>query len=175
MSHTWPSTRASVKLALTAVMSALISVTTVIAIPMPPPLSTITLAPIAIFITSILMGPWIGLVAATIGSGLGFIGGASLGTIALPPGFFYVFLWGIIIARGPMGLGVGALRKTNELAAMIAGVLIETIIFFVADWYLFGFEVSLVTLGTLIDLIYVPVTYGVLGGLRKALNIKHLV
>ncbi len=175
MSQTWPSTRASVRLALTAVMSALIAVTTVIAIPMPPPLSTLNFAPAVIFITSILMGPWIGLVAATIGSGLGFIGGASLGTIAPPPGFFYVFLWGIIIARGPMGFGVGALRKTNELAAMTVGVLIETIIFFLADWYLFGFEISLVTLGTLIDLIHVPIASIVLLGIRRALNIKHLV
>ena len=175
MSQAWPSTRASLKLAFTAVMSALIAVTTMIAIPMPPPLSTITLAPIAIFITAILMGPWIGLVATAIGSGLGFLAGASIGTIAVLPAFFYVFLGGIIIARSPMGFGVGLLRKTNELAAMTVGVLIETVIFFVADWYLFGFAIALITLGTLVDLVYVPITYGILQGLRKALNIKHLV
>jgi len=174
MSQTWPSTRASVRLALTAVMSALIAVTTMIAIPVPPPLSTITLAPVVIFVTAVLMGPWIGLVATAIGSGLGFLAGASVGTIAVPAGYLYVFLWGIVVARAPMGLGVGLLRKVNELAAMIAGVLIETVIFFVADWYLFSFGVALITLGTLVDLVYVPITYGVLRGLRKALNIKHL-
>jgi hypothetical protein len=121
------------------------------------------------------MGPWIGLVATAIGSGLGFLAGASIGTIAVLPAFFYVFLGGIIIARSPMGFGVGLLRKTNELAAMTVGVLIETVIFFVADWYLFGFAIALITLGTLVDLVYVPITYGILQGLRKALNIKHLV
>ena len=175
MSQAWPSTRASVKLAFTAVMSALIAVTTMMAIPMPPPLSTITLAPIAIFTTAILMGPWIGLVATAIGSGLGFLAGVSIGTVVVLPAFLYVFFWGIIIARAPMGLGVGLLRKTSELAAMIAGVLIETVIFFVADWYLFGFAGALITLGTLVDLVYVPITYGILEGLRRALNIKHLV
>jgi len=121
------------------------------------------------------MGPWIGLVATAIGSGLGFLAGASIGTIAVLPAFFYVFLGGIIIARSPMGFGVGLLRKTNELAAMTVGVLIETVIFFVADLYLFGFAIALITLGTLVDLVYVPITYGILQGLRKALNIKHLV
>jgi len=175
MSQTWPSKRASVRLALTAVMSALIAVTTMIAIPMPPPLSTITLAPIAIFITGILMGPWVGLAATAIGSGLGFLAGATVGTIAVPAGYLYVFLWGIIVARGPMGFGVGILRKANVLIAMITGVLIETVIFFVADWYLFGFGWALITLGTLVDLAYVPVSYVVLRGLRKALNIEYLV
>jgi len=174
MSQTWPSKRASVRLALTAVMSALIAVMTMLALPMPPPLSTITVAPIAIFVTSILMGPWIGLIAAAIGSGLGFLAGASVGTINVPGGYLYVFLWGIVVARGPMGCGVGILRKADVVTAMIAGVLIETVIFFVADWYLFGFEVALITLGTLIDLVYVPVSYEVLRGLRKALNVEYL-
>ena len=167
--------RPTTKLALMAVMSALIAVTTVIAIPMPPPLSTITLAPIAIFVTGILMGPWLGLVSSAIGSGIGFLGGSSVGTIAVFPGYLYIFFWGIIIARGPMGLSVGVLRKTNETIAMIVGVLVETVIFFVADWYLFDFGIALTTLGTLIDLIYVPISYIVLKGLRKALNITYLI
>jgi hypothetical protein len=158
------------------VMSALIAVTTTLAIPMPPPLSTITLAPIAIFVAGILMGPWIGLVASAIGSGIGFMAGASIGTIAPPPGFLYIFLVGIIIARAPMGFGVGILRKTNELVAMAVGVLIETLIFLISDSYLFGFDVAFVfTIWTLVDLIYVPITYGILKGLRKALNTTYLI
>ena len=39
----------------------------------------------------------------------------------------------------------------------------------------FGFAIALITLGTLVDLVYVPITYGILKGLRKALNIKYLV
>jgi len=167
--------RSTAKLALMAVMSALIAVTTTLAIPVPPPLSTITLAPIVIFVTGILMGQWLGLMSAAIGSGIGFIAGSSIGTILVPPGYLYVFLLGIIIARGPMGLTVGFLRKVNEVGAMISGVLVETVIFFVADWYLFGFSISIITLGTLVDLVYVPVTYGVLKALRKALNTTYVV
>jgi len=167
--------RATPKLALMGVMSALIAVTTMIAIPMPPPLSTITLAPIAIFVTGILMGPWIGLVSSAIGSGIGFLAGASVGTILVPSGYLYVFLWGIIIARAPMGFGVGLLRKTDEVIAMTTGVVTETLIFFIADWYLFGFSGALITLGTLIDLVYVPISYSVLKGLRKALNTTYVV
>jgi uncharacterized membrane protein len=167
--------RASTKLALIGVMSALIAVTTTLAIPIPPPLSTITLAPIVIFVTGILMGPWIGLVASAIGSGIGFMAGATLGTILVPPGYLYVFLVGIIIARAPMGFMIGFLRKVNEVVAMANGVFIETLIFFIADWYLFGLIGALYALGTLVDLIYVPITYGILKGLRKTLNATYLL
>ena len=46
------------KVALTGVMAALIAVTTIIAIPLPPPLSTINLAPVIIFAVAILLGPY---------------------------------------------------------------------------------------------------------------------
>ena len=164
----------TVRLATTSVMAALIAVTTVLAIPMPPPLSTITLAPIAIFVVGILMDPLSALVSSAIGSGLGFLAGASIGTINVPPGFFSIFLVGIILARGPMGFTVGLLRKVDEVAAMAMGVLVETAIFFIMDWYLFGFSVSLITLGTLIDLVFVSVGYLSLKGIRKMLNITYL-
>jgi type IV secretory pathway TrbD component len=73
-----------------------------------------------------------------------------------------------------MGLVVGLLRKTNEVISMIVGVLVETLIFFVADWFLFGFNIALITLGTLVDLIYVPISYGVIKGIRKALKTTYL-
>jgi uncharacterized membrane protein len=155
-------------------MAALIAVTTMTAIPLPPPLSTITLAPIAIFVTSILLGPLVGLISSAIGSSIGFIAGANVGTIMVPSGYLYVFLFGIVIARAPMGLSVGLIRKKNEIIAMIVGVLVETLIFFVADIFLFGIAVALITLGTLVDLIYVPISYGVLKAVRKILNITYL-
>lgn len=160
--------------ALTSIMAALIAVTTMIAIPLPPPLSTLTLAPIAIFITSILLGPSAGLISAAIGSAIGFLAGASIGTIAVPPAYLYVFLFGIVIARAPMGLFVGLLRKKNEIAAMVVGVLTETIIFFVADSLLFGIAFAMITLGTLADLIFVPIGYGILKAVRKILKITYL-
>jgi len=155
-------------------MAALIAVTTITAIPMPPPLSTLTLAPIVIFVTGILLGPAPALVASAVGSGIGFLGGASVGTIMVPPGYLYIFLFGIVISRGPMGLVVGLLRKVDEVEAMFVGVLVETVIFFVADWFLFGLSVALITLGTLIDLVHVPIGYGVLKRIRKILKITYL-
>jgi uncharacterized membrane protein len=170
-----PETTSQSKLiALTSIMAALIAVTTMIAIPLPPPLSTLTLAPIAIFITSILLGPSVGLISSAIGSAIGFIAGANIGTIMVPPAYLYVFLFGIVIARAPMGLIVGLLRKKNEIVAMVVGVLTETVIFFVADAFLFGIAFALITLGTLADLIYVPISYGILKAVRNILKITYL-
>ena len=166
--------RATVKLAMTAVMSALIAVTTMTAIPMPPPLSTLTFAPIIIFVVGILMGPVPALVSSAIGSGLGFLAGASIGSIMVPPGFMGVFLLGIVVSRGPMGATVGLLRKINEAAAMTIAVLVETAIFFFLDWGLFGFGVALITLGTLIDLVFVPIGYIVLKVVKKMWDVTIL-
>ena len=166
--------RATVKLAMTAVMSALIAVTTMTAIPMPPPLSTLTFAPIIIFVVGILMGPVPALVSSAIGSGLGFLAGASIGSIMVPPGFMGIFLVGIVVSRGPMGATVGLLKKINEVAAMIAAVIVETAIFFFMDWGLFGLGMALITLGTLIDLIFVPIACIVLKVVKKMWNVSVL-
>lgn len=166
--------RFAFKFAITSVMTALIAVTTMLGIPMPPPLSTLTLAPIAIFVTGILLGPIPALIASALGSGIGLMGGATVGTINVPSGFLGIYLAGIMIARGPMGFSVGLLRKKDEVVAMIIGVLVETAIFFSMDSYLFGFSVALIDLGTLIDLVHVSIGYSVLKGVRKMLNITYL-
>jgi len=166
--------RATVKLAMTAVMSALIAVTTMTAIPMPPPLSTLTFAPIIIFVVGILMGPVPALVSSAIGSGLGFLAGASIGSIMVPPGFMGIFLLGIVVSRGPMGATVGLMRKINEVAAMTIAVLVETAIFFFMDWGLFGLGMALITLGTLIDLVFVPIGYIVLKVVKKMWDVTLL-
>jgi uncharacterized membrane protein len=160
--------------ALTSVMSALIAVLTMTAIPVPPPVSAITLAPIIIFATSILLGPKAGLVASVIGSAIGYIAGTSIGTISPAPGYLYVYLVGIVIARGPMGLAVGLLRKQNEILAMAVGVVVETLIFFTTDLYLFGIVFAALDFVTFVDLVYVPVTYAVLVAVRRILDTKHL-
>jgi uncharacterized membrane protein len=165
---------ATVKLAMTAVMSALIAVTTMTAIPMPPPLSTLNFAPIIIFVVGILMGPVPALVSSSIGSALGFLAGASIGSIIVPPGFMGIFLLGIVVSRGPMGATVGLLRKVNEAAAMVIAVLVETAIFFFLDWSLFGFEVALITLGTLVDLVFVPIGYGVVKVVKRMWDVSLL-
>src|SRR5271157_89001 len=160
--------------ALTSVLSGLVAVMTMTAIPLPPPLSTFTLAPVIIFVTSILLGPKAGFVSAAIGSAIGYVAGTTIGTIYIFPGYFYVYLIGLVVARAPMGFAVGLLRKENEFLAMIIGVVVETLIFFTIDFYLFGFAIAVIDFGTLIDLASVPIAYAVLVALRRTLNTRYL-
>ncbi len=164
----------SKKAALTGVMAALVAVTTIIAIPLPPPLSTINLAPIIIFAVSILLGPKVGVTSTAIGCAIGYLAGTSTGTILIPPGFLYIYLFGLVIARSPMAIVVGVLRKKSEIAGMIMGVFVETMIFFAIDFALFGIGFAVFDFGTFIDLIFVPITFAVLLAVRRFLDTKYL-
>ncbi len=164
----------SKKTALTAVMSAAIAATTMIAIPLPPPLSTINLAPILIFTVSILLGPKIGITSTALGCALGYLAGTSTGTIMIPPGFLYIYLVGLIAARTPMALATSALRKKNEVAGMALGVTAETLIFFAIDFALFGIAFAVFDLAVFIDLVFIPVTFIVLLGVRKVFGANYL-
>jgi uncharacterized membrane protein len=164
----------SKKAALTGIMSALIAVTTIIAIPLPPPLSTINLAPIIIFIVSILLGASIGVTATAIGCSIGYLAGTSVGTIVVPPGFLYIYLVGLVVARVPMALVVGLMRKKSEIAGMVLGVTVETLIFFTIDFSLFGIAFAVFDFGTFVDLLFVPVTFAVLVAIRRILDTKYL-
>ena len=99
------------KVALTGVMAALIAVTTIIAIPLPPPLSTINFAPVIIFTIAILLGPVTGVTCTVIGCAIGYMAGTSLGTILVPPGLLYLYLVGLVVARGPMAAVVGVSER----------------------------------------------------------------
>lgn len=164
----------SKKVALTAVMSAMIAVTTVLAIPLPPPLSTINLAPVIIFATSILLGPSVGITSTAIGCGLGYLTGTSVGTISVPAGLLYIYWIGLIVARSPMALVVGLLRKKSQITGMVIGVVIETLIFFSIDLFVLGIAIAVFDFGTLVDLVSVPVTLTVLVAVRRVFNIKYL-
>ena len=164
----------SKKVALTGVMAALIAVTTIIAIPLPPPLSTINLAPIIIFAVSILLGPTVGVTSTAIGCTIGYLAGTSVGTIIVPPGFVYIYLIGLVVARSPMALAAGALRKKSEISGMVLGVVIETLIFFAIDFALFGIGFAVFDFATLVDLIFVPVTFAVLIAVRRFLDTKYI-
>lgn len=165
----------SKKTALTAVMAALIAVTTMIAIPLPPPLSTINLAPIAIFAVSILLGLKVGVVSTAIGCAIGYLVGTSMGMIVIPPGFLYIYLVGLIAARTPMAFITGVLRKKNEIAGMALGVTTETLIFFVIDFALFGLAFAIFDFAVFADLVFIPVTFVVLLGVRKVFGANYLV
>jgi uncharacterized membrane protein len=164
----------SKKVALTAVMSALIAVTTLIAIPLPPPLSTLNLAPVIIFVVSILLGARVGATATAIGCAIGYLAGTSLGTILIPPGFVYIYLVGLVVARTPMALTAGFLRKKSEIASMTLGVVVETLVFFFIDLFLFGIAIAIFDFGVFIDLVSVPITFAVLLAVRRMLNVKYL-
>jgi uncharacterized membrane protein len=162
------------KVALTSILAALTAVTTITAVPLPPPLSTITLAPVIIFVSAILIGPSGGLVSSIIGSTVGYVAGTTIGTISSAGGLYYWYLFGIAFARGPMGLSVGLLRKKNEIIAMISGVVVETLLFFALDVYLIGFWVALADFGTLVDLVFVPIALAVLVAVRRILDVTYL-
>lgn len=167
-------TSSSQKVAFTAVMSALIAVATLVAIPLPPPLSTLNLAPVIIFVVSILLGARVGAVATAIGCAVGYLSGTSLGTIIIPPGLLYIYLVGLVVARTPMALMVGLLRKKSEIAGMALAVVVETLIFFFIDLFLFGIAFAIFDFGVLIDLVSVPITFAVLLAVRRTLNVEYL-
>jgi uncharacterized membrane protein len=155
-------------------MTALIAAGTAVSVPMPPPLTAITLAPPIIFVTAILMGPYVGFLAALIGSGVGlYVASAYL---PIPPGFLGIFVLGIMIVRGPEGLIIGLLRRVTEVGAMIIGTGFEVVTFFLLDWYLFGFEIALTltAFGTMIDFIYVPVGVVLLRAIRSSVKTRYL-
>jgi uncharacterized membrane protein len=164
-------------------MSALIAVLTVIAFPLPPPLSTITLAPVVIFVGSIFLGPRVGFVSALMGSAIGFSIAATVGTAAgVAPGsaLFPIFLLGIMVARGPEGYIIGFLRRRGEVLAMALGTLFETLVFFLIDFFytypiLLGMESSFAFLdfGTLLDLIFIIPAVPALRYLRAQLGVRY--
>ncbi len=73
-----------------------------------------------------------------------------------------------------MALAVGVLRKKSEIAGMVLGVVIETLIFFSIDFFLFGIGFAVFDLGTFVDLAFVPVTVAVLIAVRRILDTKYL-
>jgi len=170
-------------IAQSAVMSSLVAVLTVASFPLPPPLSTITLAPAAIFVGSIFFGPRVGFVSALLGSAIGFTIAATIGTVVgAAPGsaLFPIFLLGIMVARGPEGYMIGVLRKKNETLAMILATVYETLAFFVIDFFytypvLLGMSNSFAFLdfGTLIDLIFIIPAIPVLRLLRSQLGVRY--
>lgn len=181
-----PSRKRVTRITQSAVMSALVAVLTVTSIPLPPPLSTITLAPAAIFVASIFLGPRVGLISGLLGSAIGFTIAATVGTVAgAAPGsvLFPIFLLGIIVARGPEGYIIGTLRRRNEILAMVLGTIYETLVFFMIDFFYTypillgmgeaGRSFAFLDLGTLIDLIFIVPAVGVLRYLRSQLGVRY--
>ncbi len=164
---------ASMRLALVAVFSAVIAVCTIIAVPLPPPLYEITLAPAVYLALAALADKWDAFSATAIG---GFIG--ELFNITTRGGS-PIYPFGMIWARGPEALIVAwaANRGRRTLAwAMVAATVYETLAFFFSDWlfYAYGlFEYSvgagqtalglaLLDFATLLDLAFIPIAFAII-------------
>jgi hypothetical protein len=168
---------ASRRLALVAVLSALVAVCTIISIgPLPPPLYEITLAPAIYFALAVLIDKWDAFTATAIG---GFAG--ELFNITTKPGGSPIYPFGMIWARAPEVLIIAwaAKRGRKTLAfAMVAATVYETFAFLFPDWLfysyaLFGYSVpsgqtplglALTDLGTFADLAFIPVAFAIIAG-----------
>ncbi len=154
--------------------SALIAVSTILAIPLPPPLYEITWSPPIYMALSVLAGPWPAFVAIALGS---FVGeGVNVATRGGPP----IFALGIVWARAPEALFIGWARKKDRTTlAVVMGLATayETVAFLVPDWVFYtyglfgygspvdistGFLAALPDLFTIFDVVYVPVAFAIM-------------
>jgi hypothetical protein len=159
----------STVLATIAVFSALITVGTVMAIPLPPPLYEITLSPPIYLALAALVDTGTAFDATVIG---GFLGEAI--NISFRGGS-PIYPFGMVWARGPEVFIVAWARNRGERAlawAMAAATVFETLAFFFPDWgfYVYGlfqygsptdvitaFGFAASDFGTLVDLAFIPV------------------
>jgi len=176
----------SVLLAISVVFGALIAVGTIFSIPLPYPLYEITWSPPIYMALAVLAGPWGGFWATAVGS---FVGESyNIATRGGPP----IFIAGIVWARAPEALIIAWVRKKSWrtiAVAMVIATVYETLAFFFPDWFfyiygVFGYNAlsgsnSLTPLeafsccavfdfGTLVDLIYIPVAFGIIKAAQPA-------
>jgi len=159
----------STTLAVIAVFSALITIGTVAAIPLPFPLYEITLSPPIYLALAALVDTGTAFDATVIG---GFLGEAI--NISFRGGS-PIYPFGMVWARGPEVFIVAWARNKGEKTlawAMAAATVFETLAFFFPDWlfYLYGlfqygsptdvytaFGYAAFDFGTLVDLAFIPV------------------
>jgi uncharacterized membrane protein len=159
----------STTLAVIAVFSALITVGTVVAIPLPFPLYEITLSPPIYLALAAMVDSYTAFDATAIG---GFLGEAI--NISFRGGS-PIYPFGMVWARAPEVFIVAWARNKGERTlawAMAAATVFETLAFFFPDWafYLYGlfqygsptnittaFIYAAPDFGTLVDLAFIPV------------------
>jgi len=159
----------STTLAVIAVFSALITVGTVVAIPLPFPLYEITFSPPIYLALAAMVDSYTAFDATAIG---GFLGEAI--NISFRGGS-PIYPFGMVWARAPEVFIVAWARKKGERTlalAMAAATVFETLAFFFPDWafYLYGlfqygsptnittaFLYAAPDFGTLVDLAFIPV------------------
>ncbi len=174
------------RVAQIAVFSALIAVgTTVARIPPPPPLFEFTAAPAFYLAISVLYPRKVSFWSTAIGSGIG-----EAINVAVQGGSF-IFVPGIVWARAPEALIVYRLRERPVrlvIVGMVLATAYETLAFFFPDslfyaYALFsytdnpqgltgGFIAALGDIGTLVDLVWIPVALGIIAAVRRAFNVR---
>jgi len=176
-------------LAEAASFSALIAVTTAVstallAIPLPAPLSEITLAP-AIYLTlSVLFPRKLSFLSTAIGSAIGEAINVLIFGSA-PAAFALIYIPGMIWARAPEALIVNRFRRksTKWIAfAMVVATVYETLAFFFPDWFFYSFtffygaptgvfaglSLAAFDFGTMIDIIWIPISLLLIRAIRGA-------
>ena len=168
-SNAEPRPKKSTTLAVIAVFSALITVGTVVAIPLPFPLYEITFSPPIYLALAAMVDTATAFDATVIG---GFMGEAI--NISFRGGS-PIYPFGMVWARGPEVFIVAWARNKGERTlawAMAAATVFETLAFFFPDWafYLYGlfqygsptnvtqaFVYASSDFGTLVDLAFIPI------------------
>jgi uncharacterized membrane protein len=169
----------SKRLALFAGMIALTTVTNLIIVPMPQPLAEYDLSPVMIYALGVLMGPLSGLI-------IGLAQGIGTFYKAVVFGWPMLFVPGAMLVRGAEATIIGAIARIRkrpernylskiEIAAMVIGVIWETLAFFAIDYFLFGLGFAILTLGTIVDAVFIPVAMALVIFIRRRLGLRMLM
>jgi uncharacterized membrane protein len=155
---------------------------------MPPPLWSISLFSLGIFIVGTLFGPRIGFLAGGIGGAVAEVYSA-YGAVSGSDAAVYVV--SAFIAKGAAGLAIGYGRELAralsqmkiavqpgtlafiESLAMAFGRTVELTIFFVIDTMLYGMAAALTDYLGLLTLITIPVALIVNEGVRRAFGRRY--
>jgi len=169
-----PAVGKSKVIGIVSVFSALIAVSTILVIPLPPPLGEFTWSPPIYMALSVLAGPWPTFFATALGS---FVGEST--NVAIR-GFPPIYALGIVWARAPEALFIGWARKKDRTTlAVVMGLatVYETIAFLLPDWVFYtyglfgygspvdvgtGFVTALPDILTIFDVVYVPVAFAII-------------
>jgi hypothetical protein len=180
-------------LAETAVFSALIAATTALStallgIPLPPPLSEITLAPAVYLTLGVLFPRKVSFLSTAVGSAIGEAINVLIFGSA-PAAFAIIYIPGMVWARAPETLVMYRFRRKSVLwlcFAMLIATVYETLAFFFPDWFFYSFtffygtpsglltglSLAAFDFGTLIDLVWVPVALILIKAIRGAFGIQ---
>ncbi|MHA1733288.1 MAG: ECF transporter S component [Promethearchaeota archaeon] len=167
---------------MTAIFSALIAVFTLISFEqLPDPLSTINFAPIIVYTVGVMFKPKRAFLISSLGN---FIGEWLRVVLAGEAAFLFVYLIGVVVARGFEAFLISLLREKNEVGAMVAGCVWEYLgfltvgsVYFILIAPIPGVSAIAVVgwyTGTLIDLVFIPVSVALNKAIRAGFNVKYL-